>query len=245
MTHKTNGQTLSLANSHVSVDCVVLAFDGQKTYVLLMHRKGMEAGVEFNDMKLPGSVIFLDEELDDAAKRVLSELTGLRGVRLMQFQAFGTKDRTKNPKDVHWLEKVQKVKVERIITIAYIGLVKLTPAMVRTPARHDAEWVSIDAVPPLAFDHNRIITEGIAHFRAMASVNPVLCFELLQKKFTAKQLNTIYNFVHDKPVDVRNFHKKMASMEYVIPLDEWEDGVAHRAARFYRFDRAIYNKNAF
>lgn len=245
MTQKTSDKTLSLANSHVSVDCVVLALDGERIHVLLLHRKGEEAGVEFNDMKLPGSVIFLDEELDDAAKRVLSELTGLRGVKLMQFQAFGTKDRTKNPKDVHWLEKVQKVLVERIITIAYIGLVKLTPAMVRATARHDAEWVPLEAIPQLAFDHNRIITEAVAHFRSKASVNPALCFELLQKKFTAKQFNAIYNFVHDKPVDARNFHKKMASMEYVIPLDEWEDGVAHRAARFYRFDRAVYRKNAF
>ena len=43
-------------------------------------------------------------------------------------------------------------------------------------------------------------------------------------------------------MDVRNFHKKIALMGYVTPLDEKEQGVAHRAARYYRFDKKIYNK---
>lgn len=61
-------------------------------------------------MKLPGSLIYMDEDLDDAAKRVLRDLTGLKNVDLMQFKAFGSKDRTKNPKDVHWLKEQKRPK---------------------------------------------------------------------------------------------------------------------------------------
>lgn len=116
--------TEQLANNHISVDCVVIGFDGEKLKVLLVKRMGEESGEVFHDMKLPGSLIYMDEDLDDAAKRVLRDLTGLKNVDLMQFKAFGSKDRTKNPKDVHWLERAEKAKVERIVTIAYFAMVK-------------------------------------------------------------------------------------------------------------------------
>lgn len=89
------------AKIHLSVDCTVLGFDGERLEVLLIRRTGVEGGEEFHDMKLPGSVIVDGEELDDAARRVLTELTGLKNVPLTQFHAFGSPDRTKDPRDIH------------------------------------------------------------------------------------------------------------------------------------------------
>ena len=89
-----------LANNHISVDCVVVGFDGDRLKVLLIKRVGDDEGLAFHDMKLPGSLIYKDEDLDGAAMRVLSELTGLKNVDLIQFKAFGSKNRTSNPKDV-------------------------------------------------------------------------------------------------------------------------------------------------
>ena len=94
---------MPLAVNHISVDCVVLGFDGEKLRVLLIKRVGEENGQVFHDMKLPGGLIFTDENLDDAARRVLRELTGIKSINLLQFKAYGSKDRTKNAKDVHWL----------------------------------------------------------------------------------------------------------------------------------------------
>ena len=34
----------------------------------------------------------------------------------------------------------------------------------------------------------------------------------------------------------------IAARPYIIQLNEKEEGVAHRAARYYRFDRKIYNR---
>ena len=89
-----------LANNHISVDCVVIGFDGEQLKVLLVKRAGEDNGEVYHDMKLPGSLIYMDEDLDEAAQRVLYELTGLKNVNLMQFKAFGSKNRTSNPKDV-------------------------------------------------------------------------------------------------------------------------------------------------
>lgn len=231
-----------LANNHISVDCVVVGFDGEQLKVLLIKRMGEEEGEVFHDMKLPGSLIYMDENLDEAAKRVLHELTGLKNVNLTQFKAFGSKDRTKNPKDIHWLERAMQSKVERIVTIAYLSLVKIDRALIRDLDNYQACWVALHDIKDLAFDHNLIIKEAILFIRQFVEINPSSLFDLLPRKFTASQLRILYELVYGKPIDVRNFHKKIAMMEYVVPLEEKEQGVAHRAARYYRFDKKIYNK---
>lgn len=231
-----------LANNHISVDCVVIGFDGVQLKVLLVKRMGEEEGEVFHDMKLPGSLIYMDEDLDEAAQRVLHELTGLKNVNLVQFKAFGSKNRTKNPKDVHWLERAQRAKVERIVTIAYLSLVKIDRALNRNLDECQASWVAMEDIADLAFDHNLIIKEALSYIRQYVEINPSALFELLPRKFTAAQLRVLYELVFEKRIDVRNFHKKMAQMEYVVPLDEKQEGVSHRAARFYRFEKKVYNK---
>lgn len=232
-----------LANNHISVDCVVFGFDGEELKVLLIRRVGEEDGKVFHDMKLPGSLIYMDEDLDEAAKRVLNELTGIKNVSLMQFKAFGSKNRTSNPKDVRWLERAMQSKVERIVTIAYVAMVKIDKAIGQSMLdEYQACWVGVKDVKTLAFDHNLIIREAILYIRQFVEFNTSALFELLPRKFTALQLRILFELVYDKPVDVRNFHKKIAMMEYVVPLEEKQKGVPHRAARYYKFDKKIYNK---
>ena len=198
-----------LANNHISVDCVVIGFDGEQLKVLLVKRAGEDNGEVYHDMKLPGSLIYMDEDLDEAAQRVLYELTGLKNVNL---------------------------------TIAYLSMVKIDRALDKNLDDHQACWIALKDVMTLAFDHNLIIKEAMTYIRQFAEFNPSMLFELLPRKFTAAQLRTLFELVYDKTVDVRNFHKKIAMMEYVVPLEEKQQGVAHRAARYYKFDKKIYNK---
>lgn len=233
---------LPLANNHISVDCVVIGFDGEKLKVLLIQRIGEDEGKTFHDMKLPGSLIYQDEDLDGAALRVLHELTGLKNVELIQFKAFGSKDRTKNPKDVRWLERAMKAQVESIVTIAYVALVKIDRTLSRNLDESQAKWVPVGEIPDLAFDHNIIIKDAMTYMHQLIESAPAAIFELLPRKFTAAQLRILYELLQNKQIDVRNFHKKISMMEYVVPLDEYEQGVAHRAARYYKFDKKVYNK---
>lgn len=232
----------TLAKIHLSVDCTVLGFNGNRLEVLLIRRTGEEGGKEFHDMKLPGSLILDNEELDDAARRVLTELTGLKNIPLQQFRAFGSKDRTKDPKDVHWLEHAQKAHVERIVTVAYVALVKIGRTIARDMEGSEALWVPVDALPPLAFDHNEIIAAALEHLRTGAVTDPSVLYDLLPRKFTVTQLRTLYEVIFGVKLDPANFYKKMTQMPYVVALDERERGVAHRAARFFRFDKNAYNK---
>lgn len=234
---------MPLANHHISVDCVVFGFDGTQLKVLLIKRVGEDRGEVFHDMKLPGSLIYMDEDLDEAAQRVLNELTGVKHIPLMQFKAYGSKDRTKNPKDLRWLERATKAKVDRIVTVGYVAMVKITKTLSQSLLdEYQACWVPVNEVKTLAFDHNLIIKEALVYIRQMLELNPVMLFELLPAKFTALQLRVLFELVYGRLFDVRNFHKKIASMEYVVPLEERQKGVPHRAARFYKFDKKIYNK---
>jgi len=233
--------TTPIANNHISVDCVVFGFDGENMKCLLLKRTGEENGEVFHDMKLPGSLIYQDEDLDQAARRVLGELTGLKNVTLKQFRAYGSKDRTRDPKDVHWLERAQKEKVERIVTVAYISMIKIDRAH-ETLNGNDVCWVDCDKVPALAFDHNIILKDAIGYIGLLSEMDPSLMFNLLPRKFTAAQLRRIMTLMTGKDIDPRNFYKKLALMPYVVPLEEKEKNVAHRAARYYRFDRNEYRK---
>ncbi|MDE6378676.1 MAG: NUDIX domain-containing protein, partial [Duncaniella sp.] len=211
-----------LANNHISVDCVVLGFDGSGLRVLLVKRVGEHRGEEYNDLKLPGSLIYQDEDLDEAALRVLHELTGVKDVALQQFKAFGSKDRTRNLRDVIWLERAQQAHVERIVTVGYLAVVKLDAAMMKVVNRENALWQPVDSLGTLAFDHNIIVAEALKALRREVDANKATVFDLLPRKFTALQLRQLTEIIYGKPIDVRNFHKKIAQMPYVVPLEERE-----------------------
>lgn len=224
---------------HVSVDCVLLGIDKEQLCVLLTERK--DAGSEKTEYKLPGSLIYEDEDLDEAAYRILHETTGLKRLTLRQFRSFGSPGRTSNKEDVLWLEKASQMKIGRIVTIAYLALCKVRKA--KPDEDHgSAKWTPIRQLPRLPFDHKEIIDEAIKEIRTLIDKEPAIVFNYLPYKFTALQLRRTYEILYDRELDVRNFHKKMMSLEYVVLTDEKEKDVAHRLARYYKFDKVKYNK---
>ena len=229
----------NLYNPHISVDCVVFGFDGENLKVLLIERSINEHNELYNDKKLPGSIIFYDEDLDDAASRVLKELTGLKNIYLSQFKSFGNPNRTANPRDIVWLEKTTKLKIGRIVTVAYMALIKIERKLVFNAEDTSANWYDVNetARMQLAFDHNEIIQKGLEHIRHRLDLEPSLLFELLPRKFTLSQLRILHDVVHQIRSDVRNFQKKVAQMPYLVMLDEFEEGVPHRAARLYKYKK--------
>ena len=232
-------QDSAIYNPHVSVDCVVFGFDGEKLKVLLIERSISEKNELYNDKKLPGSIILQNEDLDEAASRVLIELTGLKNIYLSQFKSFGNPQRTNNPRDIHWLEKTTHLKIGRIVTVAYVALVKIDRKLVFNATDSSANWYEVNDIDAmnLAFDHVEIIKNGLDHIRHQLDVEPHLLFELLPKKFTISQLRVLHDTVHQVRSDVRNFQKKIALMPYIVQLNEVEEGVPHRSARLYKYKK--------
>ncbi|HLT37486.1 MAG TPA: NUDIX domain-containing protein, partial [Enhygromyxa sp.] len=205
-------------------DCVVFGLDEDELEVMLV-RRGLEPFA--GRWALPGGFVHIDETLEEAARRELEEETGLRKVYLEQLFTFGALDR--DPR-------------ERVVTVAYYALVKLSDHKVRAATdATDAAWFSLGDLPDLAFDHAHILEVALERLKGKVRYQPI-GFELLPKKFTLTQLQRMYEIILDRPLDKRNFRKKILGMDLLIELDEVQKDVAHRAARLYKFDDRHYRK---
>jgi 8-oxo-dGTP diphosphatase len=208
----------------LTVDCVVFGLDEDELEVMLI-RRGLEPYA--GRWALPGGFVHLDETLEEAARRELEEENGLSKVYLEQLYTFGALDR--DPR-------------ERVVTVAYYALVKLSDHKVRAATdAADAAWFSLGDLPDLAFDHAHILEVALDRLKSKVRYQPI-GFELLPKKFTLTQLQRMYEIILDRPLDKRNFRKKILGMDLLIELDEVQKDVAHRAARLYKFDDRHYRK---
>ncbi|MCA9645507.1 MAG: NUDIX hydrolase, partial [Myxococcales bacterium] len=127
-------------------------------------------------------------------------------------------------------------------SVEYYALVKLSEHAVRAATdASDAAWFSVEEATKLAFDHDEIVATARERLRGKVRYQPI-GFELLPEKFTLTQLQRLYEIVLDTELDKRNFRKKILAMDLLRSLDEVEKGVAHRAARLYRFDQRRYKQ---
>ncbi|MDR0419104.1 MAG: NUDIX hydrolase [Prevotellaceae bacterium] len=230
---------------HVSVDCVIFGFDGHSLKVLLMDMLNKETKGSYNDFKFPGSILYMDEDLDAAAQRAINEIAGFKNIQLRQFKSFGSPNRvSRHINETHWLERITRHKIGRIVTVGYLALIKMNQKISKISKEYDVKWVDVKTNSiKLAFDHRQILDEAMKEIRQQITFNRSIIFDLLPKKFTVRQLRSAYEVIYDRPYDVRNFYKKYIENEkYIIPLDEYEKNVTHRAARFFRFDRKAFSK---
>ncbi|MGA0434559.1 MAG: NUDIX hydrolase [Flavobacteriales bacterium] len=223
---------------HLSVDCVVFGYDDSGLKVLLINQKEANNEEVGQDpmSQLPGDLILIDEGLEAAAERVLFELTQLKGVYLKQFHAYGDPNRVKQLKDRAWLRSVRTQPEQRVITVGYFGLVSLQDHDPQ-PASFagGVEWIDLQNVGPLAFDHNEILDGAMDALQNQLESHHI-SFELLPKKFTLSQLQSLYEVVLEKKFDKRNFRKNVKRMSHVVPLDEKQQGVMHKPAQLFSFN---------
>jgi 8-oxo-dGTP diphosphatase len=208
----------------LTVDCVVFGFDEGELKILLVQR---DLEPFAGRWALPGGFVRVDEALEDAARRELREETGLGDVFLEQLFTFGEVDR--DPR-------------ERVVSVAYYALTPVARQEVRaaTDARA-AAWFAAADLPSLAFDHDRIVAAAVARLKGKVRYQPI-GFELLPARFTLSQIQHLYEAILERPLDKRNFRKKLLGMDLLVETDEIEQDVSHRAARLYRFDEAKYRR---
>lgn len=174
----------------VTTDCVIFGFDGKRLHILLIER-GLEPYK--GSWALPGGFLKMDETVEEGAARELYEETRVKDIYLEQFRVFSTVDR--DPR-------------ERVITVAFYALVRQTDY--RILAGDDAaraSWFDMDELPPLAFDHEEIITQAREHLKDKLKVSPI-AFRLLDEQFTMGDLQRVYELISGRSYDRRNFYRK-------------------------------------
>jgi 8-oxo-dGTP diphosphatase len=233
-----NAATNPSVNPHVSVDCVVFGFDNERLNVLLIEQSSEKLGEKVQNA-LPGDLVWEEESLDEAASRVLRELTNIEGIYLKQFKAFGDPNRVRDFKDMAWLQSYRSQPHARVITVAYYAFVRMDDF--EPAASSFAEkvfWQDVHDIPRLAFDHNGILEEALEVLRLDFDKHQV-GFELLPEKFTLSQLQTLYEIILDRKLDKRNFRKKVMKESIVTPLDEKQTGVLHKPAQLFELSNEV------
>jgi 8-oxo-dGTP diphosphatase len=205
----------------LTADVVALRFDGNALEVLLIERAREPFAGRW---ALPGGFVDMHETVEHAAARELAEETGLAGVEVEQLHTFSEPDR--DPRT-------------RTVSVAHLAQVGVDVVVRAGDDASRACFVTVTEAKGLAFDHDRILDTALERLRFKARYE-AFGLELLPQRFTLSELQRLYEIVLGRALDKRNFRKKMLSRGYLVATPEFQKGVAHRAARFFRFDRRKY-----
>ena len=212
--------TYKYPHPSVTTDCVIFGFDGTTIKVLLIQR-----GIEPFKGKwaFPGGFMKIDETAEDCAKRELEEETGLKNTSVEQFYTFT--DVNRDPR-------------ERVITIAHYALVRLSEVKGGDDATF-AQWFSMDEVPSLAFDHDRILRMAINQLKERICFEPI-GFDLLPEVFTMSKLQNLYEAILEVKFDRRNFYNKMLKLGILSEAEPRPKNASRRTPSKYRFNSDKY-----
>ena len=208
---------------YVSVDCIIFGFDKGSLKLLLLKRNFEPAKGSWS---LMGGFVQDGESVDDAAKRVLAELTGLENVYMEQVGTFGEVDRDPG---------------ERVISVAYYALININEYDRNLVQQHNAHWAEINEIPPLVFDHPQMVKQARIMLQKKASSEPI-GFNLLPSLFTLFQLQSLYEAIYGEPLDKRNFRKRVADLNYIEKTDKIDKTGSKRGAALHKFNENAYRK---
>ncbi|MFD2572830.1 NUDIX domain-containing protein [Spirosoma soli] len=207
----------------VALDCIIFGFDGE-TLNLLLVKRNFEP--ERGNWSLMGGFLDREEGLEEAAWRILYELTGLENVYMEQLQTFGRVDR--DP-------------AERTISVGYFALINIEQHNSELARRNNAYWLPLGQHPKLIFDHDEMVTVALQRLRYKAALHPI-GFELLPEKFTLPQLQKLYEAIYDAPMDRRNFSRKILSTNLLIRTGEKDDKSVTKKGLLYSLDKEKYRE---
>jgi 8-oxo-dGTP diphosphatase len=219
----------------VAIDAVIFGFHDNQLKVLLIKYKSTDL------YALPGGFINETEDLNTAARRVVSERTGLTDIYLDQFYVFGDYSRFDNtplktimrtngqePPANHWL-------FDRFISVGYYALVDF---MLVTPAPaaifDSCDWYDLNSIPKLIQDHAQIVEKALQNLRANLD-EKLIGFNLLPQDFTMGDLQALYETILDKKLLRPAFQRKMLSLGILKRVAKKFTGGAHKAPYVYRF----------
>lgn len=220
---------------HLSTDPVVFGFDKSELKVLLLQMTYRKQWL------LPGGYVKKEEDLDDAAKRVLKERAGVSDVYLEEFAVFG-----KNKRSEFYFEDFDDSlwQKQRFVSIGYYALYNPDNAvLVADELSEKCEWISLSQLNEieLAMDHREIIEKALLTLRERITYKPI-GYNLLPEKFTLSELQKLYETILGKELNRGNFYRKIKNLEILTKLNEQRRGGAHKSPDLYSFDEENYKK---
>lgn len=216
---------------HLSIDCVVFGFHAASLKVLLLKVKDHEVWA------LPGGYIGRQEEIKDAANRILKERTGVHDIFLQQFKVFAGLNRSEgffnDYPDTTWHK-------QRFVSLGFYALVDYTKVEPVADELSDAcQWIEIEELPTLMMDHKAIFDKALVTLRRQLNYKPI-GYNLLPLQFTMPELQKLYEIILGKKLNRGNFYRKMIAYDILDKLEESRKGGAHKAPNLYSFNTDKY-----
>jgi len=206
----------------LTVDCVIFGFIDNTLKVLLIKSDLAQFS---GQLSLLGDNVLSDEDLDNAANRVLIARTGMKDVFLEQ---------------VHTFSKPNRHPGGRVITTVYASLLNIHHHALEI-SENELDWHTVNEIKVMAFDHKEILDICYKWLQKRIQEHP-LAFNLLPDLFSLRQLQHVYEAILDTKFDRRNFRKKFASMGVLKDANALETNVTHRPGKLYTFDLAKYEQ---
>ena len=223
----------------ISVDCVVFCFhENQLKYLTL---KFLNSDV----WSLAGGYVGIQESLNDAAKRVLHERTGLTDIFLEQFYCFGEFGRNSNARtefekikndigrttdDLDWL-------TSRFISMGYLAIVDYDKVNVSLGNVSDQfVWQEVREFKKLFLDHNEILDMALFKLRECLD-SKLIAFSLLPETFTMSEIQQVYETILGTSIVRTNFQRKILSLDILERIEKKYSGGAHKAPYLYRLKK--------
>lgn len=220
----------------VSIDCVIFGFHDRQLKVLLVRFRNTDLWA------LPGGYIRLEEDMDEAAIRILGERTAVKDIYLEQFYTFGQRERVdkrvqqkiveatgRRFSPDHWTTK-------RFVSVGYYALVDFSEVTPTPDVTSDeCAWYGLDEMPDLVFDHTFIVQKALEMLQLRLG-NNLVSSNLLPETFTMQELQSLYETILGKKMVRANFQRKMLNLGILERVEKKFSGRAHKAPYLYRFD---------
>ena len=228
----------------VSIDCVIFGYSEQQLQVLIpkINFKG-------DFWALPSGFVFQDEDIDDAAHRILRERTGIESIYLEQFRVFGRANRSSK----EFLDKLIQQNFDklgeksashtteydwftkRFLSVGYYALVDINKVVPqKTDLDESIEWYGIHDLPRMIMDHEEIINEALKTLQSHID-EKINAFNLLPDTFTMKEVQEVYEAISGKTFVRTNFQKMILSLDVLERLEKKFTGAQNKAPYLYRF----------
>ncbi|MEM1340033.1 MAG: NUDIX domain-containing protein [Bacteroidota bacterium] len=233
-------QKLKRCIPQLSINCVIFRFDGETLQIPVVQL------ISADIWSIPGGYIYQNEDIDDAAKRILFEQTQLNNLLLSQFGTFGSAEREfvkeiKNFTELGFPEDLIEYISKRFVTIGYYSIVGREKTELKTDLFFkEVKWINVDAADTLALDHSQLVSEAVLTLRHELQSRPLIA-SFMPDTFTIPDLQKLYEAILGRPVDRGNFRQSILKSKILIKIGESKEKTGSRPPILYKLDRNTYD----